>query len=77
MPGDRVVVYRDPIVRGTIFLDRLVAPFQTVLQSILQTSFTIRAIDYAKLGATGLGGVGGGATGARTQPTLLSQPGAR
>ena len=42
MPGDRIVVYRDPIVRFTIFLDRLVAPFQTVVGSMLQTAFTIR-----------------------------------
>jgi len=74
MPGDRLVVYRDPIVRTTIFIDRLAAPFQTVLNSILQTSFTIRAVDFAKLGARGLGGAGGTTA---TQPTLLSQPGAR
>ncbi|MDR3622421.1 MAG: polysaccharide export protein [Paludisphaera borealis] len=72
MPGDRVVVYRDPIVRTTIFIDRLAAPFQTVLNSILQTSFTIRSVDYAKLGVRGTAGAG-----ATTQPTLLSQPGAR
>src|SRR6202041_1510875 len=35
MPGDRLVVYRDPIVRTTIFIDRLAAPFQTVLNSML------------------------------------------
>lgn len=76
MPGDRIVVYRDPIVRGTIFLDRLAAPFQTVLQSIMQSSFTIRAVQFAGIGVNGLGGgVGGG--GAQAQPTLLSQPGAR
>jgi polysaccharide export outer membrane protein len=75
MPGDRLVVYRDPIVRTTIFIDRLAAPFQTVLNSILQTSFTIRSVDYAKLGVRGVAGAGGGTTGAR--PTLLSQPGAR
>ena len=32
MPGDRLVVYRDPIVRATIFIDRIAAPFQTVRQ---------------------------------------------
>ncbi|WP_165249631.1 polysaccharide biosynthesis/export family protein [Paludisphaera soli] len=75
MPGDRVVVYRDPIVRTTIFLDRVAAPFQTVLQSILQSAFTIRSVQFAAQGAGGLGGVGGGA--AATQPSLLTQPGAR
>jgi len=73
MPGDRVVVYRDPIVRTTIFLDRVVAPFQTVLQSIMQSAFTIRAVQYAGIGATGLGGTGT----TTTQPSLLTQPGAR
>ena len=36
MPGDRIVVYRDPIVRFTVFLDRLAAPFQTVIGTTLQ-----------------------------------------
>ena len=42
MPGDRIVVYRDPIVRTTIFLDRIAAPFNSVLNSIFQYSFTAR-----------------------------------
>lgn len=73
MPGDRIVVYRDPIVRTTIFIDRMAAPFQTVLQSILQSAFTIRAVEYARLGVRGTEGVGA----ASAPPTLLSQPGAR
>lgn len=76
MPGDRIVVYRDPIVRTTIFLDRLAAPFQTVINSILQTSFTIRGVQYAAMGTRGLTG-GGTGTGAATTPSLLTQPGAR
>jgi polysaccharide biosynthesis/export protein len=44
MPGDRLVVYRDPIVRTTIFLDRIAAPFSTVVNSILQYSFTARSV---------------------------------
>ncbi|MBV8232780.1 MAG: polysaccharide export protein [Planctomycetaceae bacterium] len=44
MPGDRIVVYRDPIVRGTIFIYRLAAPFQTVVNSILQYSFAARSV---------------------------------
>ena len=44
MPGDRLVVYRDPIVRTTIFLDRLASPFNSVLNSMLQYSFTARSI---------------------------------
>lgn len=73
MPGDRIVVYRDPIVRTTIFLDRIAAPFQTVLQSILQTSFTIRSVQFAAMGNQGLGGT----TGTTAPPSLLTQPGAR
>ena len=44
MPGDRLFVYRDPIVRGTIFLNRLAAPFNTVLNTILIYSFTARSV---------------------------------
>ena len=44
MPGDRLVVYRDPIVRTTVFLDRLASPFNSVLNSILQYSFTARTV---------------------------------
>jgi len=75
MPGDRIVVYRDPIVRATIFVDRLAAPFQTVLNTILQYSFTARSVEFLKLGARGVGGTGGTTT--RTTPTLPNQPGAR
>jgi polysaccharide export outer membrane protein len=75
MPGDRVVVYRDPIVRTTIFIDRLAAPFQTVLNSILQYSFTARSLEFLRVPVTGLTGGGTGTT--RTTPTLPNQPGAR
>ena len=44
MPGDRLVVYRAPIVRTTVFIDRLAAPFNSVLNSILQYSFTARSV---------------------------------
>ena len=76
MPGDRVVVYRDPIVRATIFVDRLAAPFQTVLNTMLQYSFTARSIEFLRLGARGVGGAAGAARTATT-PTLPNQPGAR
>jgi polysaccharide biosynthesis/export protein len=74
MPGDRIVVYRDPIVRTTVFIDRLAAPFQTVLNSILQYSFTARSVEFLRLGTRG---VGGAAAATRTTPTLPNQPGAR
>ncbi len=44
MPGDRLVVYRDPIVRTTIFLDRLAAPFSTVINTMMQYSFAVRSV---------------------------------
>jgi polysaccharide export outer membrane protein len=75
MPGDRLVVYRDPIVRTTIFIDRLAAPFQTVLNSILQYSFTARSLEFLRLGTRGIGGAAAART--TTIPTLPTQPGAR
>jgi polysaccharide export outer membrane protein len=44
MPGDRLVVYRDPIVRTTIFIDRLAAPFNAVVQTMFTYSFMARSI---------------------------------
>jgi polysaccharide biosynthesis/export protein len=44
LPNDRIVVFRDPIVRTTIFIDRLASPFNSVLSSILQYSFTARSV---------------------------------
>jgi polysaccharide export outer membrane protein len=44
MPGDRVVVFRDPIVRTTVFIDRIAAPFNSVLNSIFQYSLTARTV---------------------------------
>ncbi len=75
MPGDRIVVYRDPLVRTTIFIDRLAAPFQTVLNSMLQYSFTARSIKSISVP------IFGGGTTATTRGTgtsaLTPQPGAR
>ena len=71
MPGDRIVVYRDPIVRTTIFIDRLAAPFQTVLNSILQYSFTARSLEFLQVP------IPRPAATTTTTPTLPTQPGAR
>lgn len=77
MPGDRLIVYRDPIVRFTVFLDRLIAPIQSVLGTTLQTAFTIRAVKFAGLSA-GAGAGGGAAAAARGPITNLPlEPGAR
>jgi len=73
MPGDRLIVYRDPIVRFTIFLDRLIAPVQSVLGTTLQTAFTIRSVKFAGLPASPAGA--GGARGPIT--SLPLEPGAR
>ena len=78
IPGDRLIVYRDPIVRFTVLLDRLAAPFQTVLGTTLQSAFTIRAVKFAGLPATGAGGAAGAAAAARGPITNLPlEPGAR
>ncbi len=80
-PGDRIVVYRDPIVRTTIFIDRIAAPFQTVLNTILQYTFTARSVEFLRAG-TGAGTGGGtsasNAAAARAAATILpNNPGAR
>jgi polysaccharide export outer membrane protein len=74
MPGDRIVVHRDPIVRFTVFLDRIVAPYQAVIGSGLQTSFFIR---YLQILRTPLTGAGGAAGATRIPPQLPLEPGAR
>jgi polysaccharide export outer membrane protein len=53
MPGDRLVVYRDPIVRTTIFIDRLAAPFNSVVQTILTYSFAARSVKSIGIGLFG------------------------
>ncbi len=53
MPGDRLVVYRDPIVRATVFIDRLAAPFNSVLNGVLQYSFTARSVKFINQGING------------------------
>jgi polysaccharide export outer membrane protein len=76
MPGDRIMVYRDPIVRTTIFIDRLAAPFQTVVNSMLQYGFmarTIKSINQPLFGGTNTGT--GTTTGGNAPPP--AQPGAR
>jgi polysaccharide export outer membrane protein len=75
MPGDRLIVYRDPIVRFTVFLDRLAAPIQTVLGTTLQTAFTIRSVKFAGVSATG--GVGGAGAARGPITNLPLEPGAR
>jgi polysaccharide export outer membrane protein len=73
MPGDRIVVYRDPIVRTTIFIDRMAAPFQTVLNSMLQYSFAARSLKSINAPLFGAGTT----TTRGTGNILPSQPGAR
>jgi polysaccharide export outer membrane protein len=80
MPNDRLIVYRDPIVRLTVFIDRLAAPFQTVLGSMLQYSFTARSVKLLSTPSTPAGGAAGAAgTTSRGGPitNLPLQPGAR
>ncbi len=74
MPNDRIIVYRDPIVRLTVFIDRLAAPFQTVVGSILQYSFAAR---YLKILQTPVAAAGTGSTTSRPITNLPLEPGAR
>jgi len=72
LPNDRIVVYRDPIVRFTVFLDRLAAPYQTVIGSMLQSSFAFRYLQILQTP------VPRPTTTATTSPTNLPlEPGAR
>jgi len=77
MPGDRIVVYRDPIVRSTVFMNRLAEPFFTVMNGIQIYSFAIRAARFLSvpvdqgIGGGGFGGGGvnaGGAFNANINP---------
>lgn len=43
-PGDRLVVGRSGLVRSTIAVDRVAAPFQTFLHSMLSASFMVRSL---------------------------------
>ncbi len=77
MPGDRLVVYRDPIIRTTIFIDRLAAPFQTVVNTMLQYSFmarSVKSISVPLFGGTTSSTTTGPRAGAGALPI---QPGAR
>jgi polysaccharide export outer membrane protein len=74
MPGDRIVVYRDPIIRTTIFIDRLAAPFQTVVNTMLQYGFMYRTIRFIN---TPLFGGAAATTTRGPNLTLPAQPGAR
>lgn len=76
MPGDRIIVHRDPIVRFTVFLDRIIAPYQAVIGSGLQTTFFIRFLQYIGMGRAAFGGGAAGASSGRVTQLPL-EPGAR
>jgi polysaccharide biosynthesis/export protein len=64
MPGDRIFVYRDPIVRTTILINRLAAPFNTVVNATLTYAFAARSVK-----SIGVPINGAASTAARTSPT--------
>ena len=74
MPGDRLVVYRDPIVRTTVLLDRLAAPFGVVMNNILQYSFTVRSVKSINVPING-GSNNNNAS--RSGTSVIPGPGAR
>jgi polysaccharide export outer membrane protein len=43
-PGDRLIVGRNPVVTTTLEVDRLAAPIQTAINTILQGSFATRSL---------------------------------
>ena len=50
MPGDRLLVYRDPIVRTSVFLNRLAEPFSTVVNQIFTFTLVKRSLSGNLLG---------------------------
>jgi hypothetical protein len=46
-PGDRLIVGRSEVVKKTVELDRLAAPMQTVVGTMLQEAYLLRAIQTA------------------------------
>lgn len=79
MPGDRIVVYRDPLVRTTLAIDKIIAPVQTLLNTGMQFGFAYRTLKYINVplfGGAGGTGTGAGAAGGPNN-ILPSQPGAR
>lgn len=50
MPGDRIVVYRDPIVRTSVFLNRIAEPFFTVVNGVQSYSFAARSVQFLSSG---------------------------
>jgi polysaccharide export outer membrane protein len=73
MPGDRLMVYRDPIVRSTIFLERIAAPFFTVINGVQSYSFAANSIRYLNYPIGNLyGGANAGNLGRPVMPTTPS-----
>jgi polysaccharide biosynthesis/export protein len=78
MPNDRIVVYRDGLVRATLFMDKVLAPVQTLLQTGMQFGFAYRTLKYINQPLFGGGAAAGGTGTARGAGNILpSQTGAR
>ena len=45
-PNDRIVIYRDPIVRTTVFLERLAQPFNVVVNTALSFTFFKQSLRF-------------------------------
>ncbi|MFM7129798.1 MAG: polysaccharide biosynthesis/export family protein [bacterium] len=73
MPGDRLMVYRDPIVRSTIFLERIAAPFFTVVNGVQSYSFAANSVRYLNYPINQLyGGAAGNQSGRSAVPVNSS-----
>ena len=53
MPGDRLMVYRDPIVRTSVLLNRLSEPFQIVVNDIFSFTLVKNTLRRTAFGTTG------------------------
>ena len=76
MPGDRLMVYRDPIVRTTIFLERIAAPFFTVVNGVQSYSFAANSVRYLNYPIGGLYGNTSGSATTTGRPVVPAIPSA-
>jgi polysaccharide export outer membrane protein len=76
MPGDRLMVYRDPIVRTTIFLERIAAPFFTVVNGVQSYSFAANSVRYLNYPIGGLYGNTSGSATTSGRPVVPAIPSA-
>ena len=73
-PNDRLVVGRNPIVQRTTDLDRAAAPINSVLNTILQYSFTARSLAVINVPPSSGSGAGQVKIGGQNMPLGVADP---